>query len=366
MVKKLHPRVGMLIPQESKCGVVTYSNFLLDEIKGQKKFPVEAVINTCGSDLECYRALAQRMENEFDLIHVQFEFARFGKKFVSGIGARNFFGALSGKIPVITTLHDLPESPNPIVRIAQTHFLAKVMEKSSQVLVHTTHSSTKLSSMYPTHASKIRIMPHGMFVPATTPAKKKVPVPLKGKTVIGFFGFLSPHKNVELVLDAIAKLPPNYVALIAGEGQTPVQRTYEESLRQHVHELGIADRVYWEGFVLDARLGEVFSWMDIVVFPYHKVTESGALHLALANKKIIFASRLPAFEELANAHSCIRIFSGTDDLVTQIQEIIVSPAARKEMLANIPKLVSQRSWKAVAAQHIQLYHDLTTTAKVHA
>lgn len=357
--KKRAPlNVAMIIPAEEKCGIYTYSQFLLRELGKNSGVTVSAVPNNCGNNIQAYRAFARALEKKYDVIHVQFEFARFGKHLISGTGVPFFYGAFSKKNHVITTLHEIPKSENPIIRMVQNYFVSIILEKSAKVVVHTREVMEKLSHQFPQSSSKLKLIPHGMHVHAQkTPEKTKLPSLLKGKKVVGIFGFISPHKQVEVFLETLSRLPAEFGGVIAGAVQDEHHSEYLASLQQKTRELGLEDRVVWTGFVSEKEMGTVFSWMDFVVFPYKSVTESGALHLAAAHHRVILASRLNAFEEIEQKYHCLSLFSGAEELAQQIQSLAHSPVARKKLLANLKHFSKERDWKAISEQHVALYRD---------
>lgn len=352
------PHIAMVLPPEKNCGIVTYSNYLLHELEKLKGLHVETVVNHAHSDFGKYGELAHQLQNQFDVIHVQFEFARFGKLLVSGAGTPFFYNAFSPHARVITTLHDLPPKNQLIVQTLQRFFLSFVMSKSVTVIVHTDESAEQLRLLYPTHAHKIVVIPHGMLSHKSYSTKKNLPAALKGKKVIGAFGFPAPHKHFESIIEALAELPEDYVAVMGVGAQNPSHEAYLEQLKRYANERGVSNRIIWHGFVAEEKMAEVFSWMDVVVFPYTRVTESGALHLALAHRKAVVARDLPTFAEIAQKHQSVKLFSSPLELVKEIRLLAENVPERKRLIKNIDDIIAARNWKAVAEQHKQLYLEL--------
>lgn len=348
-------RIGMVVPGEKNCGISTYSSFLLHELQKIKGWKVESVSNTCGSDNEKYVGLAKYLDKSFDVTHVQYEFGRFGKFFVSGTSTRAFYGAFPPQTRVVTTLHELPKSKNPLIRFLHEHFLSTIVSRSNAVIVHT-QEMARLKEKYPSHAHKIHVIPHGMVTPKILKEKTNIPPSLKGKKVIGFFGFVVPHKQVEKLIEALPSLPPEYVLVVAGGTQG--HDAYVSSLQQQAEKLGVSSRIHWTGFLEESKISEVLSWMDVVVFPYRQVTESGTLHIALGHHRIILASKLDAFEEIENTYKCLRTFSDTNEMKSLIQSLVTDEKIRKEMVSNMKRFTQDRNWKTVAQEHGNLYREI--------
>jgi glycosyltransferase involved in cell wall biosynthesis len=348
--------VGMVVPEERNCGIYTYSHFLLSELEKTKGMEVESVSNTCGSGNEKYAGLAQYLGKSFDIVHIQYEFGRFGKFFVSGTSTSAFYKSFPTHTNVVTTLHELPKSKNPFIRFMHERFLSTILSRSNIIIVHT-QEMARLKEKYPTHAHKIIVIPHGMVTPKILAEKTRLPSHLKGKKIIGFFGFVVPHKNVDQLIEILPSLPPEYVLVIAGGTQG--HEEYVSSLMPKAEELGVSSRIHWTGFVEDSKISEILSWMDVVVFPYRQVTESGTLHIALGHHRNVFTSDLPAFKEIENEYGCLRTYANTDELLQMLREWDIEEW-KKEMGKGIEKFTRERNWKTVASLHAEVYSSLLT------
>ncbi len=354
MVSQSPQTIAMVIPSHKECGVYTYAHFLADGLKTIPSLNVKTVTNQCGNNLLAYPRFARELETKYDVVHIQYEFGRFGKIGVSGIATPFFYNAFTKNEKIITTLHELPQTSNNVIHFFQRFFLKSILEKSARIIVHTRHMQKKIGEWYPVHASKVVWIPHGMFMP---PKIKHSPRPafLKEKKVIGFFGFIVPHKNVEAIIDALKELPAEYVALIAGGAR---ENDYLETLHERARRAGVESRIHWTGFIPDEKQSETFSWMDLVIFPYKNVTESGALHLALGNQRMVLTSQLPAFEEIKQTYGCLSTYSDERDIASQIVSLLSSKAKQKLISTGMKKFISERNWKTVARKHADVYQSL--------
>jgi glycosyltransferase involved in cell wall biosynthesis len=79
--------------------------------------------------------------------------------------------------------------------------------------------------------------------------------------LIGYVGRLEEHKGVQVLLEAMVRLPSRTELLIAGSGP------HEESLRTQIQRLGITERVRFVGFVAHDRLPDLYREFDLVVVP---------------------------------------------------------------------------------------------------
>jgi glycosyltransferase involved in cell wall biosynthesis len=79
---------------------------------------------------------------------------------------------------------------------------------------------------------------------------------------LGYVGRLSKEKGVDLIIDALGRLPgPRFRAVIVGDGPE------REALQRRASELGLAGRVEWRGYVPHADQTEKYRGVDLVLVP---------------------------------------------------------------------------------------------------
>lgn len=79
----------MFIPNEPHCGTSEYAQDLMRGL-GKAKTAVFPVFNTGPDSFSFYSKTAAEL-NQYSLLHVQFDFPRFGKIGISGVFAPFFF-----------------------------------------------------------------------------------------------------------------------------------------------------------------------------------------------------------------------------------------------------------------------------------
>ena len=92
-----------------------------------------------------------------------------------------------------------------------------------------------------------------------------------------FFGNIRFYKGLDILIDALARLPPDLPWELRVAGEFYQARQLIETARQ----LGIADRIRWEDkYVPDSEVGDHFRWAQILVAPYRTSSQSGVIPLA--------------------------------------------------------------------------------------
>lgn len=115
-----------------------------------------------------------------------------------------------------------------------------------------------------------RMIPHGinanLYRPAEDPAGKWRELGLPGRYGIGIFGRVRYQKGVDLLIDSIIPLLPefpDFTLVVVGE-VTSDQRDFVEAQRRKLEAAGLADRVVWTGELPFDHIPDYFKAMSIV------------------------------------------------------------------------------------------------------
>ena len=89
--------------------------------------------------------------------------------------------------------------------------------------------------------------------------------------LLGYFGFVNESKGADLLIEAVARLPPNYHVVFIG-GQTgssdQTNKAFVSKVRELIEKENLTDRVHWTGFMADNRVSTFLEAADLVVMPY--------------------------------------------------------------------------------------------------
>ena len=92
-----------------------------------------------------------------------------------------------------------------------------------------------------------------------------------------FFGLIRDYKGLDLLIDAMPLLGPEYQLVIAGESYGSFEK-YEAQIAAS----GCADRIrVFNRYIADEEVAGFFSAADICVLPYRSATQSGVTAIAL-------------------------------------------------------------------------------------
>lgn len=227
--------------------------------------------------------LRELLAGDYDVVHFNIHMTYFGTK-----NHYRFFGLalppLIGRLTdarVVATLHDLLEVVEDEVieeEIGVVQSLGAVF--ATQVLLccdATTVTSDVyldiLESRYKT--TEVHHVPHGTFRPALA-ARQQFEPPLR----VLLFGHLSPSKDVETVVEAMAHVHesiPEAECWIAGDSH-PSFPGHRELLEKRFSKV---PGVHFTGYVEEYELDQLFDGSTLLVMPYRTCTGvSGVFQLA--------------------------------------------------------------------------------------
>jgi glycosyltransferase involved in cell wall biosynthesis len=176
-------------------------------------------------------------------------------------------------------------------------------------------------------AERVLVVPNGVDVIEVRHALNAAKVRSSGNPLLGWIGTFGPWHGAEILIKALALLPPEVSLVMIGDG---VGREATTSL---AHSLGVADRISWIGSVPHdvalQRLGDC----DVLVSPHVPLPDTPffgsptKLFEYMALGRPIVASRLEQLAEVLEDGRTARLVRPGDavDLRDGILEILQSP-----------------------------------------
>ncbi|UOA33755.1 hypothetical protein DSM110093_03851 (plasmid) [Sulfitobacter sp. DSM 110093] len=305
------PRIGWISTFNTRCGIATYSEHLLDHMPNDDILVLASDSdNTAQPDeslphpvVRCWsegqggldRLTAQINAANLDVLVVQFNYAFFD---MSQLGAFLDAQRAAGR-RVVVMLHGSNDARAPADR--QLRQITSALRGCDRLLVHTSADMSRLREMGV--AENVTLVPHGILVPA-----KAAALPArKGPIVLGTYGFFLPGKGLVDLIDTIAVLRRrgHNVALrmINAEYPQPVSRAEIDLAQDRVayHQIEDAVQINTE-FTSDAVAMAALQDCDLIVFPYQSSAESasGAVRYGLASGRPVAVTPLEIFSDVAD------------------------------------------------------------------
>lgn len=191
-------------------------------------------------------------------------------------------------------------------------------------------------------------------------AKKKFDLPLT-KPAILFVGRLDKEKNINVLLDATARIAKKYDfhVVIAGKGKEL------EPLMDQAQELELTPRVTFTGFVSDEDLKVLYNAADIFVMPGVAELQSLVTMEAMATGLPVIAADAVALPHLVKNDVNGFLFTPGDDkdLAKKLEKLLSEPKLRKQMGEQSLKLIQEHDMDMVMDKIVAVYRDLVKKYK---
>ena len=261
---------------------------------------------------------------------------------------------------MIVTLHrtiDLDRG-HEIVSLAHA---VDALKKVSAIVVHEEHDIHRLSQFG--IVDNVVLIPHGAmpFMGKRSGRHYTSGSELK----IGTFGFLLPHKGLEVTLQALHSLraqglQASLTALCSIHPDPSSQATHNR-VSELLGELGLTSHVRLDtGFKSVNEIHSELDEVDILVLPYSETQESssGVLAMLLGIGKPIITTDLAIFSGSRDALVTIPAPARSDDLAAAISGLIRDPELMASKGRATAKQAQSTSWGAIGQKTADLYASL--------
>jgi glycosyltransferase involved in cell wall biosynthesis len=169
-----------------------------------------------------------------------------------------------------------------------------------------------------------------------------------GEPFLLYAGGISPHKNVETLIEAYAALGPAPRLVVAGALDDDPYLSAAASVRSRVAELGIAERVTLTGYVSDEALACLYGRATVCVLP--SLSEGFGLPAveAAACGAPVLASDIPAHRETMGDSALYFRPRDVAALVALLERILEDETGRRSLADRGRRRVSALTWDAAA------------------
>ena len=362
--------VGTFPP--TQCGLATFTESMVRSISRvgcavepvvirliQPNEPIgvaaRAAVDWIGGDAASFQRVRDTVE-DVDLVVVQHEYGIYG-----GPDGDEVLELLrTTTTPSIAVLHTVLADPTPHQRAV----LEEVIELADVTVTQTEAARLRLGTYAINDPERVIVIPHGAWTEPGTGEQRHQDQPL-----VLSWGLVGPGKGLEHGVAAMARLgdltpTPRY--LIAGETHPKVRAAqgerYREMLQRSAIELGIAERVVFDGtYRAVSSLAALIGRADIVLLPYDSPDQvtSGVLVEALAAGKPVVATRFPhAVEALASGAGLLVRHGDAQAMADALRRILTRPDLADAMRREAVRVGAGLRWPVVADRYLEVINDL--------
>lgn len=169
-----------------------------------------------------------------------------------------------------------------------------------------------------------------------------------GEPFLAFAGGVSPHKRIDVLLDALERAPGLPRLVVVGDLE---DRTFLSASGDVTHRAaapGLAGRVLLPGHVSDATLAALFTHATAVVLPSRAEGFGLPAVEAAACGAPLVLSDIPAHRETLDGAARFVPVGDAAALARALQQVVEDPALRAELSGRGRRAVAGLSWDAGA------------------
>jgi len=269
------------------------------------------------------------------------------------------------KIPVCLTYHCdlfLPSVAGRLIAgIYQRVFVPPTLDRTHRIIVHTRSYGSTSAVL---RGRELTVIPSAVdlerFRPDLDSSELRTRLRLEGKRILVFTGRLVPHKGVDVILEALARLPRDVVLVVIGAGpRLP-------SLVGLSRRLDVSDRVRFCPAVSDEELPRFLALGDVFVFPSQNRLEGFGLAVAeaMAVGLPVVVADMPGVREVIEPgrEGLLAEPLIAADLAEKLRTLLDDPSLAKRMgRAGRERAETRYALPVVARSLLSLYGGLRAT-----
>jgi glycosyltransferase involved in cell wall biosynthesis len=224
-----------------------------------------------------------------------------------------------------------------------------VLRRAAGIFCHANSVAAVLAGELPAIPRAVHPLPPDRPVEADRElARRRLGVP-PGAVAVLCFGLIRPYKGVDVLLEALARIPVerDVVVLLAGEPWRGLGESLRSQLARPVLSGRVVSRLSW---VPEADAGDWFAAADIVALPYRAATGSAVAAQALGWGVPVVGSAVGGIGDVVtDGVNGLLVPPGDPDALAAALESVVDPALRSRLAFGMRETAGRWSWASYAA-----------------
>jgi glycosyltransferase involved in cell wall biosynthesis len=266
----------------------------------------------------------------------------------------------------VVTIHDLTHLfhrsylPNRAAHVYARFVLAIAARRSRSIITDSQYSKKSIQERFHVPGHKIRVIYPGLLDGSGTSSVSPNPCRLREmgvkRTYVLFVGLLKPHKNVQGLIRAYARLSQHlrnrYQLVIVGKKD----RSYPD-LERLTREMSLEGRVVFTGYVSDSDLESLYAGASLFVLP--SLNEGFGLPVleAMAQGVPVIASNRASLPEVVGRAGMLVDPTDPQVLANTMERVLSDHALRLHLIDSGRERVRLFSARESAIQHLEVYRD---------
>jgi glycogen(starch) synthase len=246
-----------------------------------------------------------------------------------------------------------------------------LINQSSEVICCSNYMADQVSSAFNIQNDRLHVIPNGVNAAKFSGKVSTMPVKQRyaknGEKIVSFVGRLVHEKGVHVLVGAVPKVlttMPKVNFVIVGEGGM------KDYLSKEAWDFGVADHVFFAGFVDEKTLISIYRASDAAVFPsLYEPFGITALEAMAAKTPVIVTDTGGLAEIVEHEKTGIEVYvDNSDSLAWGILRVLKNPDVAKRIRENgYQKVLREYDWNAIAERTLKVYESaLVATSRPEA
>ena len=277
------------------------------------------------------------------------------------------------RIPLIATIHATEFGRNNGLHNQTQRFISSIewwlAYEAWHVIVCSRYMENELKYVFQVPQDKLTVIRNGVepgnFVPANDQISRDW-FSAPDEKIVFWVGRLVREKGVQVLLAAAPKIltyHPQTKFIIAGKGP------YEQELRRLADQLGLADRVYFTGYVDDDTRNALYSWASVAVVPsLYEPFGLVALEAMAAKTPVVVADTGGLGEIVRDGYDGLKCPpDNANALADRVLKILLDPDFAERLKERAyRKILEECNWDDVARRTKEVYNQvLRSRRRIH-
>lgn len=295
-------------------------------------------------------------DGTYDLIHAHDWLVAF-----AGVGLKHEF-----RVPLVATIHATEYGRNRGLPAGDVPRAIHNVEwwltyEAWRVICCSQYMASEIQTIFTTPADKLDVIPNGVDPGRfdalagvdLTEFRRQYASP--DESIVYCVGRVVHEKGVHVLVEAMPHILATRTGtkfIIAGAGGALSQ------CRARVQELGLADKVYFTGFISDETRDRLFRVADVAVFPSLYEPFGIVAIEAMAAGTPVVASAVGGLDEVVDLHETgIKVYPNDPrSIAWGVLHTLDNPAWAAARVANAGRVVRERfNWEGVARDTVSVY-----------
>jgi glycosyltransferase involved in cell wall biosynthesis len=280
------------------------------------------------------------------------------------------------RVPTVVTFHDAIAENHPGLifpsRRTRLFWNAKcwlAMRQADRVMTVSASARTQIAAVFGYPESRIHVVTEGpgegfgplQDAPAIQAVRERYRLP-EGPLVL-YVGGISPHKNLQALLQARARMDRACHVAIVGDYQDDAFHGCYEELVALRSRLGLDAAVTFTGFVPNPDLVALYSAATLLVLPSFEEGFGLPVVEAMACGLPVAASRRGSLPEVLGSAGLLFDPLDAGDIASAIVRLLDDPELRARLSAEGLRRAQAFSWEAAARSALGLFEEMTARSR---